>query len=294
MASTAKTRALVLGGEGMLGRAVVRHWRSRGLAALGVSSRQADIRDPDALRFWVDSFRPEVIVNCAAFTDVDGCEDRDDHALAVNGTAVGNVVEAAESADAVLVQISTDYVFDGRGQEPYREDHELEPLSSYGRSKLRGEQEALAYGQSLVIRTSWLFGPGGKNFAATMLRLMAAGENRPIRVVDDQVGCPTYAPYLARGVHSLLASGGLGVVHYRNRDEVSWYRFACEIARGVGGIRPEVVPVTSAEFPRPAPRPGYSVLAIDRFEELVGRPVEPWASGLTSYIDYLHIRGEEI
>ena len=279
-------RCLVLGGTGMLGQAVVREARTRGHAALGLSHAQADVTRRDRLRFWADSFRPDVVINCAAFTKVDACETDPNTAFRVNGEAVANVAAAADRAGARLLHVSTDYVFDGTAREPYKEDAATAPLSVYGRSKLEGERHALAYGRGLVVRTSWLFGPGGPNFAATMVNLIRQGK-LPLRVVDDQVGRPTYTGFLARALVDLAPLGTTGIVHYGNREPVSWYAFAATIARLVSG-KAEVLPVTTAEFPRPAPRPAYSVLAVDRFEEAVGRSVEPWEAGLIKYFAWIN------
>jgi dTDP-4-dehydrorhamnose reductase len=274
----------------MLGRAVVAEARSRSLPVLGLSHAQADIRDRERLLYWVDAFRPELIVNCAAYTKVDACEGegRED-AFAINGTALDNVVAACHAADtaeggARLVHISTDYVFDGKGTAPYREDDPVGPLSAYGQSKLDGERRVLVYDKAMVVRTSWLFGPGGPNFVATIVRLIEEG--RPLRVVRDQQGAPTYTLFLAKAALDLAAEGVQGVVHYRNREPVSWYEFATEIAGLWSGTRriPEVVPVTTDEFPRPAPRPAWSVLDVARFEEAAGRRVEPWGWGLVDYL----------
>ncbi|MEM7583417.1 MAG: dTDP-4-dehydrorhamnose reductase [Acidobacteriota bacterium] len=275
-------RALVLGGTGMLGTAVTTLWRRRQQAVLALERTRADISNRQQLCDWVTAFSPEVVINCAAFTRVDDCETERQHAMDINGTAVANVVAAAQQADAPLVHISSDYVFDGAAETPYVEDHETGPRSAYGASKLLGETEALKYERSLVIRASWLFGPGGPNFVATMCRLMNR-ENPSVRVVEDQVGCPTYTPYLARAIWDLLEADLTGVVHYCNRDAVSWHGFAQEIARFVAPTA-EVLPIPTSEFPRPASRPAYSVLATRRFEATVGRRVEPWAAGLATYL----------
>jgi dTDP-4-dehydrorhamnose reductase len=275
-------RALIFGGTGMLGRAVVREARLRGHAALALSRAQADVTDRERVRYWADAFRPTVVFNCAAFTRVDDCEHERERAFAVNGEAVSHLAEAAREVAARLVQVSTDYVFDGRADRPYHEDDATAPLSVYGASKLDGERRALAHDDALAVRASWLFGPGGANFVATMLDLMDAGRT-PLRVVDDQLGCPTYTPYLARALWDLAAAGSRGVVHYRNRDPVTWYGFTREIAH-LWDRRVEVVPVTSDEFPRPAPRPAYSVLDVERFESITGRRVEPWGLGLVEYL----------
>ncbi|MEM1202381.1 MAG: dTDP-4-dehydrorhamnose reductase [Acidobacteriota bacterium] len=276
-------RALVLGGSGMLGRAVAGQWRRSGAAVLALGRQQADITDPAQVLHWMDAFGPEVIVNCAAFTQVDACEERREHALDVNGRALDHITAAAERRGAHLIHVSSDYVFDGRGSSPIPEDAPTGPRSAYGESKLLGEQRALAYGRTLVVRASWLFGPGGPNFAATIARLLREGRT-PLKVVDDQVGRPTYTPFLARALWDLARLGATGTLHYGNRDAVSWHGFAVEIARQVAPGT-EVLPVPTSEFPRPAERPAYSVLDVTRFEDAVGRVVEPWVSGLATYLD---------
>src|SRR5436309_3369834 len=218
----------------MLGQALVAEARARRQPALALSRAQADLTDAARLRYWMDSFRPELVVNCAAYTKVDACEGEGrERAFAVNGAAAGVVAAVAGQAGARLVHVSTDYVFDGNPEprEPYREDAPTHPLSVYGQSKLEGERQALAYERALVVRTSWLFGPGGSNFVATMVGLIERGQ-LPLRVVADQVGGPTYTPFLARAILDLaplpLASPAplaplANIVHYRNRGQVSWY-----------------------------------------------------------------------
>lgn len=275
-------RTLIFGGGGMLGRALVRAGRRRGLPTLALTRAQADLTDRERLLYWADAFRPELIVNCAAFTKVDLCETERERAMEVNGRAVAHAVAAAARAGARLIQVSTDYVFDGAAAAPYDEEAPTAPLSVYGESKLEGERQALAYERALVVRSSWLFGHGGPNFVATILDLIERGE-RALDVVDDQKGCPTYTPYLAEAIWTLAATGTTGVVHYRNREPVTWHGFATEIARlWDSGV--EVRPVTTDQFPRPARRPPYSVLAIDRFERATGRRVEPWGLGLVEYL----------
>lgn len=271
-------RSLVYGGTGLLGSALAAEMRRRRWPVLALSRRQADVRDDEGARRWLGTFAPEVVFNCAAFTRVDECEDRVEHAMEVNGEAVGRLARAAADHGARLVHVSSDYVFDGRTERPYREADAPAPLSVYGQSKRRGEVRALETEGSLVVRASWLFGPHGPSFVTTMTGLMDRGAS-PLRVVDDQVGAPTYAPFLARALADLAGLGASGIVHYRNREPVSWYGFAREIA-SEWAPRVEVVPVTTDEFPRPASRPAYSVLDVSRFEELAGRRVEPWIAGL--------------
>lgn len=284
-------RTLILGGTGMLGRAVVAAARERGWPALGPSRAQLPIDDAGALRAASRSFQPQLIVNCAAFTKVDECESRREHALAVNGTAVDNVVATAAATGAQVVQVSSDYVFDGAASSPYGEDAAVGPLSVYGESKLLGERRALRYDRALVLRTSWLFGPGGPNFMATMLGLLERNrrEGTPLRVVNDQVGCPTYTPFLAGAICDVAARRVAGVMHYRNREAVSWHGFAAFVARAAG-YSLAIEPISTAEFPRPARRPAYSVLDVTHFEAVAGRPVETWSSGVELYLDLIRRR----
>ena len=285
-------RTLVFGGEGMLGQSVSQHWRRQGAPVLALGRRQVDITDAAAVADWAKRFAPSVIVNCAAFTRVDDCEEQEEKATAINGLAVGHLAHVAQKHDALLLHVSSDYVFSGvfagDASQPIPEDAETGPRSAYGRGKLEGERQALAYARSMIVRTSWLFGPGGPNFAATMRRLMVEGKT-PLRVVDDQVGRPTYTPFLARALYDLAHRFQRGelpaqVVHYGNRDAVSWHGFASEIARIVDPSV-EVLPVPTSEFPRPAERPAYSVLDVSRFEAWCDRVVEPWQSGLVEYLE---------
>jgi dTDP-4-dehydrorhamnose reductase len=283
-------RTLIFGGTGMLGKALVREGRRRGFPVLGLSHAQADIRDHDRLAEWVDTFRPELVINAAAYTQVDRCESERALAVAVNGTAAGTVAAVAARAGARLLHVSTDYVFDGTGSTPYREDDPTAPLSVYGESKLAGEQAVLAGPSSaLVVRTSWLFGPGGPNFVSTMVGLIARGAV-PLRVVDDQLGAPTSTLSLARALFDLAPLPLAGVVHYRDREPVTWYAFAREIARLWSG-RVEVIPITTSDMPRPARRPAFSVLDVGRFESAAGRAVEPWHTGLVETLAWLRVQG---
>jgi dTDP-4-dehydrorhamnose reductase len=277
---------LVLGAGGMLGRAVVAAAGARGNQVDAVPRAELDVTDAAAVAMRVARARPGLVVNCAAFTQVDACESEPARAHAVNAEAVRGIAAAADQAGAVLVQVSSDYVFDGRAGEPYVESAPTAPLSVYGESKLGGERAALASRRGLVVRASWLFGPGGPNFVRTMLGHARAGA--PLRVVDDQVGCPTYTPFLAEALLDLggLAAGGTiplpGVLHYRNREPVSWYGFTRAILE-VWAIDASLTPVTTAEFTRPARRPAYSVLDVSRTERLLGRAVEGWRAGLEDY-----------
>ena len=274
----------------MLGRAVVATGRARGAAVLALPKIQANVERPETLGYWLQTFRPEVVFNCAAFTRVDDCEVEPDLAQRVNGQGVAHLVAACETVTARLIQVSTDYVFDGQGARPYRVDDVTAPQSVYGASKRLGEKAALGYAKAAVVRTSWLFGPGGPNFvraiAGQVEKRIATGDETPLRVVADQTGCPTYTPFLARALWELGALDATGVFHYCNREATTWHGLASEI---VASLRPRlrVEPVSTAEFSRPAARPAYSVLDVSRFEETVGRIVEPWRRGLDEYLEQL-------
>jgi len=275
-------RALILGAAGMVGRAVVAEARRRGWQAVARDRSRLDLTDRAAVEREIAGRAGALVVNCAAFTAVDRAEDEPERALLVNGTAVGWLAESCERAGSRLVHVSTDYVFDGLAREPYREEDTPAPLSSYGASKLDGERRALAHEGVLVVRTSGLFGAGGANFVDTIAARIRS-RSGPLRVVDDQVGAPTYAPFLARALADLGESSRTGIVHYRNREPISWYGFALAIAERLGG-GVEIEPVTSGAVPRPARRPAYSVLAVDRFESETGRRVEAWSDGLGDHL----------
>lgn len=275
-------RTLVFGGGGIVGRAMVAEASKRGWEVSGLSRGEADITDDEAVRAAIVAFRPDQVINCAAFTQVDRCESEPERAFAVNGDAVANLARAAAQEGARLVHLSTDYVFDGEGSAPFPEDHRTAPRSVYGASKLEGERRALGEAANLVVRTSWIFGAGGPNFVDAIAGKLFAGER--LRVVADQRGGPTYAPFLASALADLGEWGTSGVVHYQNRPPVSWYELAREIARRLEADA-EIEPVSAADMPRPARRPAFSVLAVERFERLAGRSVESWSDGLDRHLE---------
>lgn len=280
---------LIVGGGGMLGRAVSSEGRSRGAEVHAYDRDQFDLLDAREMSRVAETVRPTSIINCAALTAVDECEERAAEAMAVNGTAVGDLAEISCRLGAHLVQVSTDFVFDGGASRPYREEDPPEPLSSYGRSKLEGERRALEWDGSLVLRTSWLFGPGGANFVTAMVGRIDA-DDKPLQVVDDQIGCPTYTVYLARAIWDLLSLRSVGILHYRNRHPVSWRDFAERIASLLGD-EDEVEAISTEDLARPAPRPRYSVLDVSRFESLVGQSVDEWEVGLSEYLQTIRDRG---
>ncbi|GAC1316067.1 MAG: dTDP-4-dehydrorhamnose reductase [Thermoleophilaceae bacterium] len=273
-------RIVVTGAGGMLGSDVVRAGERAGHDILALTRAQLDIRDPDAVNTAVADARPAVIVNCAAYTDVDGAEADRDGTLAVNAEGARNVARAAADAGASVVYPSTDYVFPGdQAARPYVESDPTGPRSVYGESKLAGElATADATPRHLLVRTSWLFGHAGRNFVETMLRL--ADKRDELTVVVDQKGCPTYTAHLAAAMIALIEAGSAGIRHLSGAGSASWYQFAVEIIRR-SGASCAVRPCTTAEFPRPAPRPAYSVLA----SELPDTPQLPdWRVGLDEYL----------
>lgn len=273
-------RLMVVGAAGMLGRDVVRSAEAAGheVVALG-GSADLDVTDRVAVHHALAQARPETVVNCASYTDVDGAETHEDRALRVNGDGAGNVAAAAAAVGASVLYPSTDYVFDGRKDVPYVESDPVAPLSAYGRSKLAGERATgLANPRHMVVRTQWLFGVAGQNFVETMLRL--GGERDEVTVVDDQVGCPTYTGDLAAALVGLATGEDWGVHHVAGGGECSWRRFAEAIFERAG-VDCRVVPGTTEELGRPAPRPAHAVLRSER----LGTPVLPdWHAGLDRYL----------
>jgi dTDP-4-dehydrorhamnose reductase len=275
-------RVLVTGAGGMLGLDVVRAARAAGDEVVALTRAELDVTDPEAVAAAVADARADAVVNCAAWTNVDGAEDDPAGAHAVNADGAGNLARAAAVAGARLVHVSTDYVFDGDrppDAAPYVESDPTGPRSVYGASKLAGERVVEAAGGShVIVRSSWLFGVGGRNFAATMLAL--AAERDELTVVDDQIGCPTATAHLAPALLALARSDAQGVFHVAGGGHCSWHAFASEIFRQSGtGTR--VLPCTTAEMPRPAPRPAFSALASERPEAPV---LPPWQEGLATYL----------
>jgi dTDP-4-dehydrorhamnose reductase len=230
----------------------------------------------------------DVIINCAAYTNVDGCETDEDQATLVNGLGPQLLAEAALNSGAALLHVSTDYVFAGDKSAPYVERDPVGPQTAYGRSKLAGENAVLRSGleKFFIIRTSWLFGPGGKNFVETILRL--AAERDEIGIVSDQVGSPTFTGDLAMAIFRLLETRDYGLFHFANAGQCSWFEFAGEIVRqamdhGLLECAPRIKPLTSSEYPLPAKRPAYSVLATDKFSTTTGIQIPVWQDALARY-----------
>ena len=282
-ARTVKAPVLITGGAGMLGRA----WRDL-LAGAGVEHHAADVAEIDitseASVAAVASGPWRTVINCAAWTNVDGAEADEPAATRVNARGVERLADACLVRGALLVHYSTDYVFDGRAAAPYPIDHPRDPINAYGRGKAAGEEALERSGaEHLLIRTSWLYAPWGANFVRTIARL--AREKPTLRVVNDQRGRPTSAEHLARATAALIAAGARGTHHATDGGECTWFEFASEIVR-LAGSPCRVEPCTTAEFPRPAKRPTYSVLDLSATEAKIG-PMPAWQGNLRDVMSRL-------
>jgi dTDP-4-dehydrorhamnose reductase len=272
-------RILITGAGGMLGLDVLAATQAAGHDPIALARAELDITDSTAVAAAVAAARPEVVVNCAAWTNVDGAEDQFDAALAVNGPGAGHVARAAAAAGAWTIHVSSDYVFDGLKLAPYVESDEVRPISAYGNSKLGGEVHVAEAAPDChtIVRSSWLFGAGGRCFPKTILRLAAQRDH--LDVVSDQVGCPTHTGHLATALVALAGAPPPGLLHVAAAGHCSWFEFAEEIV-AVAGIECEVRPINTEQYPLPASRPPYSVLASER-----GAPGLPhWLAGLEAFM----------
>lgn len=276
---------LVTGISGQLGFDVVKELKSKGHEAVGVDRSVLDITDESAVSTYVKNLQPEAIIHCAAYTNVDAAETDQEGAYKVNALGTKYLAEAAKVVDAKMIYVSTDYVFDGAGTEPYEVDHPTKPLGVYGETKLAGEkllQETLD--KFYIVRTAWVYGINGNNFVKTMLKL--AQDRKELGVVYDQVGSPTYTVDLARFLVELVESEKYGVYHASNEGVCSWHEFAVEIFHQAG-LDIKVNPLTSDEFPRPAARPKYSVLSKKKIIEQGFAPLRDWKEALQDYLKEL-------
>lgn len=274
---------LVTGANGQLGRAMQRLGAVSPNNYLFTDVAELDITDRETVRRCVADNRIEAIVNCAAYTNVERAEEDEAAADRLNRAAVENLARTAAEADALLVHVSTDYVFDGCASTPYTEEAPTAPRSAYGRTKLAGEEAVRASGcRHLILRTAWLYSEYGNNFLKTMLRLTA--ERETLNVVFDQVGTPTYAGDLALAIFSIL-EGGLdrgheGTYHFSDEGVCSWYDFAVEIARAVGHDRCRILPCRTADYPTKAVRPAYSVLDKGKLKRTFGIEIPQWRESM--------------
>jgi len=268
----------------MVGHDVCAALESRDETVLSLTKSDLDITDAPAVRDVIRRAKPDIIVNCAAYTKVDDAEVNEHLANAINGSAVEFLAEAANDTGALLVQISTDFVFDGSKRAPYEVNDVPAPLSAYGRSKLIGEQAASIARNHIILRTAWLFGVHGPNFVEAIRNQIRKGTN-PLRVVNDQRGRPTYTPHLADAIVRLAQRAvadetARGIVHYADEPECTWFDFA----RAIAGDAATVAPVSSDAFVRPAKRPAYSVLSTERYERIAGVKPGSWEKGLREYL----------
>jgi dTDP-4-dehydrorhamnose reductase len=272
-------RLLVTGAAGMLGHEVVAAGERFGHEVAAWDLPECDLTDFDATLEAVRRLDPRAVVNCAAYTNVDGAESDEPTAERVNADAAGNVARACAACGARLVHVSTDYVFDGSKREPWLESDQVAPLGAYGRTKLHGEQQVAAELEDhAIVRTAWLFGPHGPNFVSTMLRL--ASERDEVSVVTDQVGSPTFAGHLAPALVDMAERTDTGSFHAAGAGSCSWYELALE-AFELAGVVCRVLPTTAERFARPAPRPAYSVLGSEREHPIT---LPPWQEGVRAHL----------
>ena len=272
-------KLLVTGAAGMLGRDVMLAAGNAGHDVIGFGHIELDVTDAAGVGKKIEAEHPDIVIHCAAWTDVDGAEASEDAAMAVNGTGAGNVAAAAAAVGAAVVYVSSDYVFDGAKGSPYVETDQPAPLSAYGRTKLAGEEAtAAANKRHFIVRSSWLFGIGGGNFVETMLRL--AADHGEVLVVRDQVGSPTYTWHLAYGIVRLIEGIEFGIHHMAAAGHCSWYEFAREIFEQAK-VECKVLSGTTEMLGRPAPRPALSALESQR-EHAIRLP--SWQDGLAGYL----------
>jgi dTDP-4-dehydrorhamnose reductase len=284
-------KLFIIGCNGQLGRDMMLAAAAHHFAVEGMDFPAIDITDERSVRDAVLRVSPDAIINCAAHTAVDACETETERAFAINAAGVANIARAAKQADAKLVHISTDYVFDGTKKGPYVETDAPNPRSVYGKSKLAGELELIkTYDRHFIVRIAWLFGTRGNNFLKTIRSLAekrassGASTGVPLKVVNDQIGTPTYTMHVCKQILSLINTDHFGLFHSTNEGWCSWYDFAKAIVK-VYGLPVEVMPCTTSEFPRPAPRPANSVLENERLKKLGLNIMPEWEKGLEEYLE---------
>jgi len=275
-------KILVLGAGGMLGKDLVPILSVKG-QVWARDIADFDITDPKRVLREVETLQPQVLVNAAGYTDVDGCESKKEIAFAVNAEGAKNVALACAAIGGRMIHLSTDYVFDGSSRIPYREEDLPDPLNVYGSSKLQGEryiQEILE--NHLIVRTEWLYGRHGKNFVDTILR--CAGQQKELRVVDDQRGSPTFTRDLGFALERLIGMEARGILHVTNSGSCTWFEFTRQILREKSFNHVQVIPISSEELARPAKRPASSVMDCQKYEKLTGSKMRPWKEALKEYL----------
>ncbi len=275
-------RILLLGHKGMLGSDLLLKL-SLQHEVVGMDKEEIDIVSAEECVKAIKESKPDIVINAAAYTNVDGCESAKEECFAINAEAVKNIAEACRNKNIRIIHFSTDYVFDGTAGKPYKEDDKCNPINVYGESKLAGE----SYLQSLaddyiLIRTSWLYGVKGKNFVQAILE--KAKTTPTLSVVDDQTGSPTYTKDLAAAVDLLISQNVKGIFHITNRGSCSWYQFAVKILQESGLDDVKVIPIKFDKLQRPALRPAYSVLSMQKFITTTGKTMQPWQLALQDYL----------
>jgi len=276
-------RIFITGGSGLLGKEIEEVFRRR--FEIRVTDREeCDVTRPPEIRRELETFRPDAVIHCAAYTAVDRAESETEAAYAVNAEGTGNVARACRERGTLVVAFGTDYVFDGAQTTPYREEDPVRPLSVYGKSKLAAEEALRAEGMGhLLVRTQWLYGAGGRNFVLTILGKARKGET--LRVASDQSGCPTYAKDLAHAVLNLLDAGARGTVHFSNEGESTWFDLARYVLEKAGMAGAPLLPAMTRELPYPAPRPAYSVLSKEKYRRITGESPRPWQAAVSEFLD---------
>ena len=276
-------KVLILGGTGLLGQALVSVLRELQLTPLAPDRQELDVLNFAALQDYLAEHRPTAIFNAVAYTQVDRAEDEEDAAMLLNRDLPEQLARMVKDENTWLLHYSTDFVFDGKKQRPYNPEDATNPLGAYGRSKLAGEKAILEQNldNACIVRTSWLFGPGRKNFVATILGKALAGED--LRVVDDQTGSPTFTEDLASYSLSLAQTRRPGIFHIANRGAASWFALA-EAALKLKDLHTSITPIKTGDFPCKALRPAYSVLHTKRFTEVTGIVPRTWTTALEDYL----------
>ena len=281
-------KILVTGSNGQLGKELQRICNTlTGYDFIFLSRSDMPINQFELVRHIFNTIKPDYCINCAAYTNVDKAEEEKDLAFEINGESVGVLAAICLEHETKFIHISTDYVFDGQGKNPYLETDETSPVNTYGASKLKGEEEAFKFNpESLIIRTSWVYSEFGKNFVKTMLRIMA--DKNSVSVVNDQFGSPTYAADIATTILSIIKSPEWkpGIYHYSNEGVINWYEFAVAI-KEIAGLETLINPISTPEFPTPAKRPAYSVLKKNKILESFGIQLKDWRTSLATCIQQI-------
>lgn len=276
-------KILLLGHKGMLGGDLLLKLNMEH-EVVGLDKEEINIVSASECKGAIKEIEPDIVINAAAYTNVDGCETAKDECFAVNAEAVKNIAGACRDKNIRIIHFSTDYVFDGTAKQPYKEDHQCNPINTYGASKMAGERYLRSLSDNyLLIRTAWLYGVNGKNFVQTILEKVKT--TKKLTIVDDQIGSPTYTKDLAAAVDLLIKQNAKGIFHITNRGSCSWYQFAVKILQEAGIHEIDVTPIKSDQLQRPAMRPAYSVMSMQKFIRTTGKAMQPWQLGLQDYLE---------